>query len=138
MVSSKCVTTWRGAAEALQEKSRLRADTITVYAKPKGASADGQPNCGATDRILAEGHVFYVADDQRARADRAVYTADTDEIVMTGNVIVVQGQDVARGDRLTLKVSTRQARMDAGGNGGRVRAVIYPDKPLGAAAPSTR
>ena len=138
MVSSKCVTTWRGSAEALQEKSRLRADSITVYAKPKGASADGQPACGATDRIIAEGHVFYVADDQHARADRAVYTAADDEIVMTGNVIVVQGQDVARGERLTLKVSTRQARMEAGSAGGRVRAVIYPDKPIGAAGPTTR
>jgi lipopolysaccharide export system protein LptA len=129
VVNAQCSTTWRGNAEALQDKSRLRADTIRAFAKPKGKGADGQPDCGATERIEAEGHVFYVSADQSARSDRAVYTAASDQVVMTGNVIVVQGNDVARGERLTLNTVTHEAKMEAGGaGGGRVRAVIYPDK----------
>ena len=128
VISAQCQTIWRGSAEALQDRTRLRADTIKVYAHPKGTGANGQADCGATDRIEAEGHVFYVDADQNARADKAVYSQGADQIVMTGNVIVVQGPNVARGERLTIKVSTREARMEAGGGSGRVRAVIYPDK----------
>ena len=129
VVNAQCTTTWRGNAEALQDKTRLRADTIIVRARPKGAGANGQPACGATERIQADGHVYYVTPDQNARSDHALYTAASDEVVMTGDVIVVQGNDVARGERLTINVNTHEARMQSGGaGGGRVRAVIYPDK----------
>ena len=128
VLNAKCETTWRGNAEALQDKTRLRADTIVVHAKPKGVGANGQPDCGATERIEAKGHVYYVNPDRNARSDQAIYTAASNEVVMTGNVIVVQGNDVARGERLTINVTTHQARMEAAGASGRVRAVIYPDK----------
>ncbi len=131
VVNSKCVAIWRGAAEALQAKSRLRADTISVYSRPKGVGANGQPACGGTERIEAEGHVFYVTPERRARGDHAVYSAGNDEIVITGDVIVVQGLNVARADRLIIKVSTRQARMESNvvgaGKPGRVRGVFYPE-----------
>ena len=104
--AAKCLAIWRGSAEALQAKARLRADTISVYSRPKGTSASGQPDCGPTDRIVAEGHVFYVTADQSARANHAVYSAGDDEIVMTGDVVVVQGQNVSSGNKLTIKVST--------------------------------
>jgi lipopolysaccharide export system protein LptA len=145
VINSKCVAIWRGAAEALQGKTRLRANTISVYSKPKpGASgAAGQPGCGATDRIEAEGQVYYVSPEQNARGDRAVYSASSDQIVITGDVIVVQGNNVARGDRLVIKVSTREARMESSAKGygtpRRVRGVFYPEqsKPEGQ-APAAR
>ena len=88
-----------------------------------------QSNCGATERIEAEGDVFYVTPEQVARGDHAVYSASLGVIVLTGNVIVVQGKNVIHGDRLTIKVATREAQMesDAKGRGvpGRVRAVLY-------------
>jgi lipopolysaccharide export system protein LptA len=139
VINAKCIAIWRGNAEVLQDKSRLRADTITMYRQPKGQGANGQPDCGKTERIEAEGHVFYVSPDQNARSDRAVYTAASDQVVMTGGVIVVQGNDVARGQRLTLNTVTHQAKMEAGdgaGGSGRVRAVIYPDKTTTGAAVS--
>ena len=131
VVNSKCVVIWRGAAEALQDQTRLRADTISVYAHPKAASAGGQAACGGTDRIEAEGHVFYVTPQQNARGDHAVYSAAADQIVITGDVILVQGKDVGRGDKLTLEVATREAKLESNavgaGKPGRVRAVYYPD-----------
>ena len=65
----------------------LRADTITVYSTPKGTDANGQPSCGGTDRIVADGNVFYVTPQQNARGDHAVYSKAADEIVITGDVV---------------------------------------------------
>jgi lipopolysaccharide export system protein LptA len=135
VINAKCVAIWRGSAEAVQDKSRLRADTLTVYSRNKGAGSNGQPACGGVSRIVADGHVFYVTPDQNARGDHAVYEQGKDEIVITGDVIVVRGEDVARGDRLTINVSTHEAQMQSSvtgaGRPGRVRAVVYPDKTTG-------
>lgn len=138
VIQSKCVAIWRGAAEALQGKTRLRADTITVYSKPKAATpaksgqAAGQASCGGTDRIEADGQVYYVTPQQNARGDHAVYSQSADQIVITGDVVVVQGDNVARGDRLVIKVSTREAKMESNvkgaGRQGRVRGVFYPSQ----------
>ena len=140
VVNSRCVAIWRGDAEALQDQTRLRADTITVYARQRGVGANGQPACGATDHIEAEGHVYYVTPQQNARGDRAVYSSGADQVVITGHVIVVQGENVARGDRLTIKISTREARMESTAKGAgkpnRVRGVFFPaqnDAPAAAA-----
>src|ERR1700722_11190156 len=118
LVNSTCEATWSGAAEALQGNSRLRANTIKAFLKKKPAAAAGQPSaaasgpggaanpsdCGATERIEADGNVFYVTPDQVAHGDHAVYSADADQIVMTGDVIVVQGEgakrNVVRGDKM--------------------------------------
>jgi lipopolysaccharide export system protein LptA len=141
VINSKCLAIWRGAAEALQGDSRLRADTISVYAAPKGVGADGQQSCGGTQRVVADGHVYYVTPTQNARGDHAVYLANADEIVLTGDVIVVQGKDVARGDKLIIKTKTKQFTMQSiatgPGKGGRVRGVLYPDKQNQPAAGAT-
>jgi lipopolysaccharide export system protein LptA len=142
LVNSTCEATWSGAAEALQGNSRLRANVIKAHLKKKppgaaGQSAGGAGNpsdCGGTERIEADGNVFYVTPDQVAHGDHAVYTADADQIVMTGNVIVVQGgKNVVRGDKMTIHVSTREVTVDSVAQGrgtpGRVRGVFYPNTP---------
>jgi lipopolysaccharide export system protein LptA len=142
LVNSTCEATWSGAAEALQGNSRLRANVIKAFLKKKPPSAAAQSgpagaanpsDCGATERIEADGNVFYVTPDQVAHGDHAVYSADADEIVMTGNVIVVQGKNVVRGDKMTIHVSTREVTIDslAQGRGvpNRVRGVFYPNQP---------
>ena len=146
LVNSTCEATWSGAAEALQGNSRLRANVIKAFLKRKPPSAAAQPgpagagnpsDCGATERIEADGNVFYVTPDQVAHGDHAVYSADADQIVMTGNVVVVQGtgekRSVVRGDKMTIHVSTREVTIDsiAQGRGvpGRVRGVFYPSQP---------
>ena len=150
-VSAACESTWSGSAEVLQGTSRLRANEIRAFFKKKlGGEAGGkaaqapggpvggmpggpQSNCGATERIEADGDVFYVTPDQVARGDRAVYTADDDQIVMTGNVIVKQGENVIHGDRLVIHVATREAHMESNARGrgtpNRVRGVFYPNQP---------
>ena len=145
LVNSTCEATWSGAAEALQGNSRLRANVIKAYLKKKAPGAAGQAapsgpagaanpsDCGATQRIEADGNVFYVTPDQVAHGDHAVYNADADQIVMTGNVIVVQGKNVVRGDKMTIHVSTREVTIDSVAQGrgapNRVRGVFYPNQP---------
>jgi len=140
VVNSKCISTWRGSAEALQGKSRLRADEIVAYLKIKGQDSSGQASCGDTERIEAQGNVFYVTPTQVAGVDHAVYTADASQIVMTGDVIVVQGKDVARGDKLTINVNTHEARLDSAvqgrGKAGRVRGVFFPNQPGAPGSPA--
>ena len=124
VINSQCLAVWRGGAEALQDRTRMRADTISVYSAKKGS------NCGATDRLEAEGNVYYVTTDRAARADHALYTAAGDTITLTGNVIIVQGQNVAHGDRLVLNVKTGEADMTSNATGrnnpNRVRGVFFP------------
>lgn len=140
VVNAKCLAIWRGAAEAVQDQNRLRADTITIYSRPKSVGADGKPVCGGAERVEADGHVYYVTADRNARGDHAVYTQATDLVVITGDVIVVQGQNVARGDRLTINVASHEATLDStvtgAGKPGRVRGVFYPDKTTPAAGPA--
>ena len=144
LVNSTCEMTWSGAAEALQGDSRLRADVIKAFGKKKPPAARPQPaaagdganpsDCGATDRIIADGNVYYVTPDQVVHGDHAIYSADADQIVMTGNVIVVQnGKNVVRGDKMIIQVSTRHVTIDSNAKGrgtpGRVRGVFYPNQP---------
>ena len=49
VINSQGLAIWRGAAEALQDRTRLRADTIRVHSAKQG---DG---CGSTERLEAEG-----------------------------------------------------------------------------------
>jgi len=133
LVNSTCEATWSGAAEALQGNSRLRADVIRAFLKKKPPTGANQTDCGTTERIEADGNVFYVTPDQVAHGDHAVYLADADQIVLTGNVIVVQNnKNVVRGDKMTIQVSTRHVTIDSAARGrgtpGRVRGVFYPNQ----------
>ena len=124
VINSQCLAIWRGAAEALQARTRMRADVIRVYSRKNGSG------CGSTDRLEAEGNVYYVTVDRAVRADKAVYASSSETITMTGGVIIVEGKSVARGDRLTVNVESGAAEMTSNakgrGNPDRVRGVFYP------------
>jgi lipopolysaccharide export system protein LptA len=126
VIQSQCVSTWSGAVEALQARTRLRADTVRMYGVKR---ADG---CGASDRMEAEGQVYFVTPERTVRADSAVYTFTGETVTLAGNVIVVQGKSVVRGDRLVINTRTGQAQMSSNIKGrnkaGRVRGVFYPNQ----------
>jgi lipopolysaccharide export system protein LptA len=124
VVNSQCLSSWSGAVEALQGKTRLRADTVSLYSARKGDA------CGASERMEARGQVYFVTPERTVRADDAVYTFGNETIVLSGNVIVVQGKSVVRGDRMVINTQTGQANMTSATKGrnkaGRVRGVFYP------------
>ena len=118
----ECLAVWRGRAEALQERSRLRANTINIYSRKGQGSA-----CGAMDRMEAIGEIYYVTPQQKVRGDRAVYTASNNTITVTGDVVIDQDGNVIRARRLVINVDSGQATMDGGqGGAGRVRGVFNP------------
>jgi lipopolysaccharide export system protein LptA len=130
--NTECQAVWRGNAEALQDTSRLRADVLKIFNKPgvtKPGAAAGS-NCGALDRLEADGSVYYVTPQQRVRGDAAVYNATGETITMTGNVVAIQGQNVLRGTRMVINTRTGQGQMQGQATGrnaqGRVRGVFYP------------
>lgn len=127
-INSKCIIIFRGNVEILQDRSRLRAQQVTVY-NAKRVGAEG--GCGNAQRLEAEGDVYVVSENQKARGDRAVYTFSDSTAILTGDVILTRGKDVARGDRLTVNTKTNDAKLESSAKGRsaprRVRAVFYQD-----------
>lgn len=126
VIQSQCLSTFKGAVEALQGRTRLRADLVTMKGPKKGDT------CGSSDRMEASGQVYFVTAERTVRADSAVYLLSGETITLTGNVIVVQGKSVVRGDRLVINTRTGQAQMTSAVTGrnkpGRVRGVFYPNQ----------
>jgi len=141
VVNTECLSIWSGSAEALQDRTRLRADVLKTFNQKGADKAGGQSApCGALQRIEAIGNVFYVTPQQRVRGNNAVYEVTSERIVITGDVVAVSGQNVIRGDRLTVDVASGNAQMESGSKGpgkARPRAVIYPNQQA-AAQPAPR
>ena len=112
-----CTTTLRGSAEVTQDRTRLRARTLTAF-QTKGGSS-----CGEITRVEGKGDVFYVTPAQTVRADAAVYDLKRETATFTGNVVAVQGKDATATDRLVVNIKTGAVQMN-----GRVKAVIYPNQ----------
>ena len=138
VVNNQCLSIWSGSAEALQDRTRLRADVIKTFSKQQPARPGGAGGaCGALDRMEAIGNVYYVTPQQKVRGDNAVYDVGAERIVITGDVVAVSGQNVIRGSRLVVNSATGDAQMEAGAKGpgkARPRAVIYPNQKAGPAA----
>ena len=124
ILTNECKSIWRGDVEALQARTRLRAQTLNVFASKRGGE------CGETERLVAEGQVYYVEGERKVKADNAVYTARAETITLTGDVVVTEGLNVARADRVVINLQTGQSQMFSNSKGrsgkSRVRAVLYP------------
>lgn len=128
---------YRGRVEAIQDRNRLRANTVTLFF---GARAAGDQNIGGNmgdfERLEAVGDVYLVTTGedgqttQVVRGERAVYLSASDTVTVTGNVVLTQGQNVLQGSTLVIDNRTGRATLDAapGQNGGRVRGVFYPEQ----------
>jgi lipopolysaccharide export system protein LptA len=130
----QCMANWSGNAEALQDTSRLRANSLKIYNRQ-----GPDKGCGPLDRMEADGQVYYVTPAQVVKSDHAVYTAADTTIVMTGDVVAAQGKNVIAGSRLAINTNTGVATMSTGVTGrgakGRVRGVFFSDSTSGLAAP---
>jgi lipopolysaccharide export system protein LptA len=138
MVDSQHLAIWRGNVEALQDGDRLVSDVLNVYFSGKSPAGSSAPATGSGEvgsdwgdvqRLVADGHVFYVSKDQTARGEHAVYEAVPDTITMTGDVVLVQGRNVTKGDTLVIDVKTNHAVLTSSVQGRnhpeRVRGVFY-------------
>ncbi len=116
---------FQGNVDIQQGTARLRADTVTiVFAPSAGGRTSFASGFGQIQSIVAEGNVFYVTPELKAKGDRGVYDVSTDTITMTGKVALMRDRDVAEGQTLRLEIGKRRTTLD-GGNG-RTRMVIDP------------
>ncbi len=118
-----------GNVDIVQGEARLRADSVTLHYTGDD-SADRSSGIGGgfgdITSMTAEGEVFYVTPDLKARGDKGVYTADTETITMTGDVILARGEDIARGCELFLDIAAGRSTLK--GCNGRVQMVIIPSE----------
>ncbi len=117
-----------GNVDIQQGTARLRADTVTIrfLSKPAGAAAGSSivGGFGQVENIVAEGNVYYVTPELKAKGDRGVYELATDTITMTGKVALMRERDVAEGETLRMEVKNRRTTLEGGS--GRTRMVIDP------------
>ncbi|MCI4645158.1 MAG: OstA family protein [Hyphomonadaceae bacterium] len=122
-----------GNVDIVQGDARLRADKVTLYYS--GRDGAGQTGIGGSfgdiQSMVAEGEVFYVTPDLKARGDEGTYDAAADTITLIGEVVLIRGEDVARGNELVLNVS--EGRSQLRGGDGRVQILIMPESAAAAA-----
>jgi lipopolysaccharide export system protein LptA len=84
--------------------------------------------------IVALGNVRIFQEGKTATSEKAVYDHVERTLVLTGSPVVEQCADTVTGDRIVFYIDDDKALVEGSG-GGRVRAVIMPDKkcPEGAA-----
>ena len=73
--------------------------------------------------IKAEGNVYIVQDDKKAKAANANYEVDTGKIVLTGSPQVTRGKDILTGDTITFWRDQNKMICEP-----RARLVIYPSE----------
>lgn len=77
--------------------------------------------------IEAGGNVRIFQDNKTSTSDRAVYSRIDRKVVLTGKPQVKQCTDTIKGDRITVFLDKDNAMVESD-SGGRVRAVIMPEK----------
>ncbi len=117
-----------GNVDVIQSTARLRADRLVINFRSDATGREDGIGGGfsSPETMEAEGDVFYVTPDLRARGDRGVYTSETDTVVLTGNVILSRGEDIATGECLTLQISAGRSTLGCAESGGRVTTQITP------------
>ncbi len=121
-----------GNVDIQQGDARLRADTVTIIFAERSGDAAGSSvggNFGQVQTMLAEGSVFYITPELKAKGDRGTYEAAIDTITITGNVALMRERDVAEGETLKVEVGNRRTTLDGGT--GRTRMVIEPENESG-------
>ena len=92
-------------------KMKLYADKMTVVFSASNKVSE----------IKAEGKVYIVQEDKRARSDVAQYNVDQGIIVLTGKPQVTRGEDILTGDKITFWRNENKMLVEP-----RARLVINP------------
>ncbi len=133
------IAVFSGNVDAIQGTMRLRTDTLNVHYRQKGQKASQAGlSAGTISRLDAVGNVFVSSPTETAQGETGVYDVDRKVIILTGSVLLTQGKNVLRGNRLVMNLATGVSRVESarttvggkatGKSGGRVKAVIFPQK----------
>ena len=100
-----------GNVVVVDPQMKLYADKMTVVFSTSNRISE----------IKAEGKVYIVQDDKRARSEVAQYNVDQGIIVMTGKPQVTRGEDILTGDKITFWRNENKMLVEP-----RARLVINP------------
>ena len=124
---------YTGNVDAIHGDARIRAEKLTIFFDQSNTNTGGDDtlggSVGAVNSLLAEGSVYYMTPNEKAKGDRGVYDYKSDTITLTGNVSVTRGESVIAGDTLVIEVATGVSRFtsDSKKRGERVRTVIVTE-----------
>lgn len=110
------IVVFKGNVVAVEDFT-LNSDVLFVYYDDNKEIRD----------IVAEGNVKIYQEDKTSTSDKATYNRKDRVIVLTGNPQVNQCEDIVKGDKITVYMDENKALVESG-QGGRVRAVIMPEK----------
>lgn len=102
---------FEGNVVVVDPQMKLYADKMTVLFSEGNRISE----------IKAEGKVYIVQDDKRARADVAQYNVEQGIIVLTGKPQVTRGDDILTGDKITFWRNQNKMLVEP-----RARLVINP------------
>ncbi len=105
----------------------INADNLIIYFDSSDGSTKAEPEQNQIEKIIAQGNVIYSAQDRKAYADKAVFTAADQTLVLTGGTPrVTTGTSFVTGEKITVYQKTDQVIVQ-GGQTSRVEAVFNPE-----------
>lgn len=118
-----------GNVKATQGTTIITSNRLKVFYRQNADNeTQNKPQTDAITRILAEGNVKIVFDEQIAMADRADYLAEKKIVVLTGpDSKIIQGDNTISGSKITFYRDDGRIHVE-GGEGERVEAVFYSEE----------
>ncbi len=126
--SDKQQVTFEENVHVTRPDFELWANTLTVYMKPapKTEQTDSVPTglaTGDVDRLVAQGAVRMVSDNNEGSGNKATYVVDSGVLTLEGNPKVTDGENSITGE--TIKYYTKENRSEVlSGAKKRVEAVF--------------
>lgn len=115
-ISNENLVTFRGNVVATEDFTLCSDELLIRYSETHDVK-----------EIEASGNVRIFKDDKTSTSDKAVYDRVERKIILTGRPQVKQCTDTIKGDRITVFLDEDNAIIE-GDKGGRVKAVIMPEK----------
>jgi|AntRauTorckE6833_2_1112554.scaffolds.fasta_scaffold139594_1 lipopolysaccharide transport protein LptA len=103
LYSDKNMTVFKGNVKAVQNKTVITADSLTVFHK----KTEDDTSENSFEKIEASGNVEIKMEDKYAKSENAVYLANEQKLILTGNrPVIVDGKNKITGDKITYFIDT--------------------------------
>ena len=133
------VAVFSGKVVAVQGSTTLKSDKMKVFYSGGGKDAPSQQAMAAVtgtqkiSRIIAEGSVRIISEDQTASGTKGIYDVEKSLVVLTGGVTLAKGKNVLKGEKFEYDMATGKSRLISGDGGesggqGRVKGLFVPGK----------
>lgn len=130
------VLTYTGRVVVTQADLKLQSDTLRVELgerdRQEADSADAQLKA-----VIASGNVRLEKGSRWATAGRGVFDQLKRTVTLTDHAVLHDGDNQVSGDRLVVYLDEQRTVVD-GGDGGRVKAILYPNRDDDAKEPASR